>query len=77
MPTMGRPNAIVGTMTAAKRVNDYTIEFRQGRDGVLSDKIVRTVSPDGNTMTTTITRSRPDGSAEAGRRVHLKQGSTH
>lgn len=72
MPWVGA-RVITGSMIAAKRVDDYTIEFRRGREGVLSERIVRTVSRDGKTMTMKFTTPRPGGGSDTGGSVFVKQ----
>jgi hypothetical protein len=75
----GKPVAVVGaaviagTMTAAKRVDDRTLEFTQSREGVVSGKSVRQVSADGKTLTDTNTTVGPNASAEPSVIVYVKQ----
>jgi hypothetical protein len=75
----GKPVAVVGagtipgTMIAAKRVDDYTIEFTNSREGVTTGKSVRKVSPDGKIMTVTNTNLGPNASAEPTIIVNVKQ----
>jgi hypothetical protein len=64
---------IRGTMTAARQVDDHTIEFTQSRDGVVSGKNVRTVSADGKTLTVTTTTVGPNAGGEPSVSVFVRQ----
>jgi hypothetical protein len=66
-------NVISGTTTAAKQVDDRTIEFTLSRGNVASVKNVRTVSADGKTMTVTSTNIGPHASDEPVTTVWVKQ----
>jgi hypothetical protein len=66
-------NVISGTMTAAKQVDDRTIEFTLSRGDAATDKSVRTVSVDGKTMTVTNTRIASKDSDDPATSVWVKQ----
>jgi hypothetical protein len=70
---MTAPTAIPDTAIAAKVIDDYTIEFRQGRQGQLLDKDVRTISKDGKTITSKFTMNRAEGGSTTGVRTYVKQ----
>jgi hypothetical protein len=72
MPVVGAA-VIAGTMTAAKRVDDRTLEFTQSRDGVVSGKSIQQLSADGKTLTVTETSVGPNASAEPSVIVYVKQ----
>jgi len=58
-PVVGR-SVLPGTTSAAKVVDEHTIEFTQSREGVVAGKSVRTVSADGRTLTVTNTTVGPN-----------------
>jgi hypothetical protein len=64
---------IPGTMTAVRPVDASTLEFTQSREGVVTGKSVRVVSPDGKTMTVTTTQYGPNASKEPTVSVFVKQ----
>jgi len=64
---------IAGIMTAARAVDDRTIEFTNSREGVVSGKSVRQLSTDGKTLTVTNTTVGPNASAEPSVIVYVKQ----
>jgi hypothetical protein len=67
------PAVIDNTMTAAKRIDDRTIEFTESREGVTSGRTVRTVSADGKTLTATSTTVGPNSNSEPSVIVYIKQ----
>jgi hypothetical protein len=64
---------ISGTMNAVRQVDASTLEFTQSRRGTVSGKSVRTVSPDGKTMTVTTTNYGPNASKEPVVAIFIKQ----
>jgi hypothetical protein len=72
VPVIGA-GVIAGTMTAAKRVDDRTLEFTQSRDGIVSGKSIQQLSADGKTLTVTETSVGPNASAEPSVIVYVKQ----
>ena len=75
----GKPVEVIGrttvdgTMTAAKRLDDRTIEFTNSREGVVSGTSVRQVSADGRTLTVTYTTVGPNANAGPSVSVYVKQ----
>ena len=72
VPVVGA-GTIPGAMTAARRVDDHTIEFTTSREGVATGTSVRKVSPDGKTLTVTNTTLGPNASKEPSIVVYMKQ----
>lgn len=70
-PLVG-PGVLQGSMISAKPLNEHTIEFTNSREGVDTGKSVWTVSPDGKTMTATIS-SAGASSKDATVVVYVKQ----
>jgi hypothetical protein len=64
---------ISGTMTAVKAIDASTLEFTGSREGTVTDKSVRVVSPDGKMMTVTFTPFGPNASKEPVVSVFVKQ----
>jgi hypothetical protein len=71
-PVVG-PGTAPHLMRAAKALDDYTIEFTQSREAVLTSRMVSAVSRDGKTMTVTTTTSGPNASTEPSVMVYLRQ----
>jgi len=72
VPVVGAA-VIPGTMTAARAVDDRTIEFTNSREGVVSGKSVRQLSTDGKILTVTNTTVGPNASTEPSVFVYVKQ----
>jgi len=72
MPVVG-PGAVPNGMRAAKAVDDYTIEFTNSREGVVTGKTVSAVSRDGKIMTVTLTAMGPNASTEPSVNVYIRQ----
>lgn len=64
---------ISGTMTAVRQVDASTLEFTGSREGTVTDKSVRVVSPDGRVMTVTNTQFGPNARKEPVVTVFVKQ----
>lgn len=64
------PTTIAGTMTAARVVDDHTLEETDSREGVVTGKTTLSVSPDGKTLTIT---SSPIGATEPSVQVFEKR----
>jgi hypothetical protein len=64
---------IPGTMIAVRQVNDSTLELTNSREGTVTGRSVRVVSPDGKTLTVTNTQLGPNASKEPQVLVYTRQ----
>jgi hypothetical protein len=72
VPVVGS-GVIAGLMVSAKAVDDHTISFTERRDGAIIQRVVRTVSPTGTTLTVTATPVVPNAAPESSITVYVKQ----
>ncbi len=66
-------SVISGTMSAVRQVDGSTLEFTTSREGTVTGRSHRVVSPDGKTMTVTTTQLGPNASKEPQVSVFVKQ----
>jgi hypothetical protein len=69
------PTVLPGIMVAAKQVDDYTIEFTLTREGTVTSRAIRKVSPDGRTMTVTTTTFGPNSNPQPVTTTWIKKSS--